>query len=179
MGLKTFHVRDLHHGLSHLVQSLLRVEDEAGFFHEAVRGQGREEPGRAARGQHMVRTGDVIAHGLGRVVAEEYGAGVLDQCEQLKGFLDGKLQMLGRDGVRDISGILQRFHEHDRTKPVDGLAGDLFPAQVRELALDLGADFFRQFAGGGDEDRGRKLVVLRLRQQVRGHERRIRRARPR
>ena len=96
---KPFHIGDLHHGFADLVQPFFGIEDQARLLHEAVRGQGREETSGAAGGQHVVWSGNIISNGLGRVMAEENGAGVLDQRQKVKGFFHRKLEMFRGNGV--------------------------------------------------------------------------------
>src|SRR5512143_1224215 len=74
MRFESFNIGDLHHGLPDLVQSFLRIEEEAGLLHETVRGQGREKTRRTARRKHMVRTCDIVSHGLWREMTKEYRA---------------------------------------------------------------------------------------------------------
>src|SRR5213080_3245137 len=45
-------------------------------FDEVVDPEGRAEARRPARREHVVRAGQVVPEGLGRILAEEHGAGV-------------------------------------------------------------------------------------------------------
>ena len=52
--------------------------EERSALHEVEDAEARGEAGRARGREHVVRAADIIADGLGRVVAEEDGTGVAD-----------------------------------------------------------------------------------------------------
>ena len=59
-----------------------RIVDKARFFDKIIDGKRREETRRAAGGQHVVWTREVIAERLRRIVSEEHGTGVIELADR-------------------------------------------------------------------------------------------------
>ena len=60
---------------------------------------------RAAGGEHVIGAGGIIAGGLGTVRSDEDAAGVADAGEQRR---VGNAQMLRREAVGDLDGLIER-----------------------------------------------------------------------
>ena len=69
--------------------------------------------GRAGGGQHVVGAADIVADGLGRVVAEKDRAGVADLRLQRQRIVEHQLDVLGGDAVGELDRFGQRLHEDD------------------------------------------------------------------
>jgi len=70
---------------------LRRLEThEVRALQEIFDAQRREEAGRSARGQHVVRAGQVIAEGHGCIVPDEDRARIGDALERGVGLVEGK-----------------------------------------------------------------------------------------
>ena len=73
--------------------------DDVHLLHEVVDGEGAAEAGRAERGQHVARSGDVVADRRRGQRPAEHGAGVAHQRHQRLGVGRHELQVLGGDEV--------------------------------------------------------------------------------
>ena len=51
------------------------------------------------RGQHVVRSGNVVAHGLGRVGAQEDGPRIANVAHDVHGAIRHQFKMFGGDAV--------------------------------------------------------------------------------
>ena len=100
-------------------QRVLRVVDEARLLDEIVDRKRREEARRAARGQHVVRAGKVIAERLGRVVPEEHGAGVVELSDVLERVLAADLEVLRRKLVRKFNRLVETADNYQFTVVAD------------------------------------------------------------
>jgi len=110
--------------LRRLIQFLARVADGARASEEVVDAEGGGEARRAARGEHVVRPGEVVADGFGRVRAEEDRAGVSDErgCALLVARDD--LKMFGREFVDDIAGLFERGDDEGRAEVCERACDD-------------------------------------------------------
>ncbi len=96
--------------------------------HRQAGGKARRARGR----QHMVGPGDVIAHRLGRVTAEEDGAGMAHARQQRLGIGDGEFEMFGRKAIRQGGGLFERFDHDDGAIVAPAGSGDLLARQDRQ-----------------------------------------------
>ena len=124
----------------------------------------------ARRRQHVVGAGDVIADRLGRIAAEEDGAGIADLAPPAL----RRRRARARDAparCRSTSGTASSAvaHQDDRAVASPALARDRARAAgVASCALDRRRDRVGEAGIVGDEDRLRRRVVLGLRQQIGG-----------
>ena len=133
---------------------------------EGFHAQGSCEAGRAAGGQGVVGAGQVVAHGLGRVGAQEDGAGVPDPLRQGFGILHQQFKVLRGEAVAEAGGFPQVVAHHDQAPVVEGLAHDRRAGMGRQLGLHRRRQGRRQRGAGGDQDGGRQGIVLRLSHQI-------------
>ena len=77
-------------------------------LHEVEHAEAGGEAGAARRRQHVVGAGDVVADHLGRVRAEEDGAGIADALAQGFGIGGGDLEVLGGDAVGERRRLVER-----------------------------------------------------------------------
>src|SRR5919197_5009176 len=85
MCAQPLHVRHRDARLPEHLEIVPRQRGDAVPFDEVVDAQGRTEPGRAHRGQRVVRAGYVIAQGHRRPGTDEDRAGVLDPSRESLG----------------------------------------------------------------------------------------------
>ena len=71
---------------------------------------------RPRRGQNVVRPADIVADGLGRVGAQEDRARMGDRLGEPIGIGHAKLQMLGRNPVRQLRRLHQVTRHDHRTE---------------------------------------------------------------
>ncbi len=79
--LEPFRLGKDNRGGSHVRQSGGVDGDPCGSLEEVMDGKARCKSGGSPGGQHVVRTGDVVAHRFGAVSAEEDRAGMADAAE--------------------------------------------------------------------------------------------------
>ena len=117
-------------------------------------------------GQDVVRAGDVVAQRLGRVRAEEGGAGMADGGEM--GFRLGEhdLQVFGCEAVGQCGGLGPVAHDDDGAVGLPGGAGDGGAGERWQFGLHGGGDFAGEGGIGGDQDGLGGVVVLGLGEQV-------------
>src|SRR5438552_743776 len=91
-----------------LVQFVARVVYDACASEEVLDAEGGGEARRAACGEHVVRPGEVVADGFGRVRAEKNRAGVAYERGCLLFVARDDLKMFGREFVDRIAGLFER-----------------------------------------------------------------------
>ena len=111
-------------------------------------------PGEAASGQGMVRSGDVVPHGLGRVRPDEHRVGRSIHAE-----------MLRRQSIGDHPRLLARSGKKDEAMLAQGLPCSGIRLHPR---FQLGYHAFGESGLRRDEDRERLWIMLRLGNQLRG-----------
>ena len=99
MGAQAFDLGQAHDVCGFSPEGLGGIVEHAGALEKVVDGESRGEARRAGRRQHMVGTGDIIADGLGGVLADENRAGVPDLGQARKGVAEVKLEVFGRHAV--------------------------------------------------------------------------------
>ena len=151
-----------------LAQGFAGVVDEAGLLDEIIHAQGAAEPRGAAGGQGVVGAGKIIAQGLGHVLAQENAARVLDVVQNGKRVVHADLQMLRRNNVHGVDGLLHVIGDDDLTVGVHAGAGNGGAGQLRDLYFQLGLYGLGQVPAVGDQHRRGQLIVLGLAQQVGG-----------
>jgi hypothetical protein len=87
---------------------------------EVVDAQRLAEAGRAERGEHVVRTGEVVPHRRRRPLTAEHRAGVLHERQERVGIGGEQLEVLGGDAVRHLDGLLRTVDEHRVAALVQG-----------------------------------------------------------
>ena len=90
-------------------------------------------------GQHVVRSGDVVARGLRCKLVEENRARVLHQWHQL----GREREMLGRNAIRYLNGLFQRGDQKNGAAARERLRRDRVGARA---LLRILLNFFRQRA---------------------------------
>jgi hypothetical protein len=129
---------------------------------EVEDGEAAADAAIAAGGEDVVGAGDVVAHGLRGVVADEDGAGVLDPAKVGAG-VDG--EVLRGEAVGEGLGFLRGGGDEDEALSVEGLEGD---GVVLGLAAGFEGDLFGELGLAGDEDGESFGVVLGLGDEVGG-----------
>src|SRR5947207_7374141 len=94
--------------LRRLIQFIMRVADGARAPKKILDAEGGGEARRAACGEHMVRPGEVVADGFGRVRAEEDRARVAYERRRVLFVARDDFEMFGREFVDDIAGLFER-----------------------------------------------------------------------
>mmetsp|Transcript_1509 Transcript_1509/g.4709 ORF Transcript_1509/g.4709 Transcript_1509/m.4709 type:complete len:292 (-) Transcript_1509:550-1425(-) len=129
---------------------------------------------RARGGEHVVRTGAIVAHNFGGARTDEQAAVRLARLGIFVGILGHHFQVLRANLVRHLKGLL-----HVRTQHAEALAhghaGHWRSGQVLELPRELGVDALNHARLGGYQDRQGVSVVLGLGEEVRRNHRRVRR----
>ena len=164
---------DLHHSARVVLQGRGAVLDDGGLLHEIVHGKRRRVAGRAAGGQRVVGAGLVIAHGLRRPRPQEDGAGVADGAQILHGALHVHLQMLGRNDVHHLQGLIHGSAHEDEPVIVKGGAGDVGAGGIGQVHLDGRLHRVGIGVREGDEVAGRQRIVLGLGHEIDGHQPRV------
>ena len=95
-------------GPSALIACVIQRQ-QGGAFHKVQHRQAGGEARRARCRQHMVGTGDVIAHRFGGVTAQEDGAGMANLGQQRFGIGGGDFQMFRREEIGQSRGVVQAF----------------------------------------------------------------------
>ena len=143
--------------------------DQGSAFQKVEHAQARGEPGAACRRQNVVGPGHVVADGLRREPAEEYGTGIAYGGRQGFRLFHRKLQVLGRDAIDQWTRIGQGFHEDDGTEGFPALCRDPGPGQDAQVGLDRFRHGFGEVLIIGHQDRLRGYVMFGLCQQVGGN----------
>ena len=157
-----------------LLEGVLRVVAVLHLLHEVVDTERAVEACRTRGRQRVVRAGEVVTGRLCVVAAEEDGAGVLDERQVVKRLVYAHLHVLWSDAVRRVDTLTEVMGDDDLSVVVDGRPRDILTPELCELHLELLLHRFRERHGIRDEHRRRILIVLRLAQQIRRHEARIR-----
>ena len=116
----------------------------------------------------MRRTGDVVAQRLGRGFADKQAACIADISGPLVRVLDDQCQVLRRIFVGDRQRIVETRNERESATIAQGVERDLPARQVVGLFDELPGDLVRQCFAGRNQDRGCKVVVFGLGEQVGG-----------
>ena len=120
----------------------------------------------------MVRSRTIISEHLGRIATDEEPAVVLEPHADLHRVLDVQLHVLHGETVRDGRRFLHATH-NDRVPVLERDARDISRWKHGKLRFELRVDGGGEGLGEADERGQRLRVVLRLRQQVLGHRRRV------
>ena len=115
----------------------------------------------------MVRPGQIVAQGFGRVASEKHRARVLHLLKQGEGFVHVQLQVLGCDLVCDLERLVKVVDQNDLSVVFNGGIGDRKARQELYLPVDLLLHSFGERRTVRDEDGGGEHVVLGLGQQIR------------
>src|SRR5437762_13058483 len=99
-----------------LVQFVARVVYDACASEKILDAEGGGEARRAARGEHVVRPGEVVADGFGRVRAEEDRARVAYERRRVLFVARDDFEMFGREFVDDIAGLFKRGDDEGRAE---------------------------------------------------------------
>src|SRR5260370_38489233 len=111
-------------GRSQRRQGARRRLDYTGSLEKIVCTQRRCEPRRTSSRQHVVGAGKVVAKRRGRQRSEKYRTRSFDPLEPSRGIAEVELEMLGRDLIGQLEGLIEILHDDHRAAP-------------RERALDL------------------------------------------
>src|SRR5205085_10066327 len=98
---------------------------------EVVHAERRREARAAAGRQHVIRPREVVAEGLGRVLAEEDRAGVPHRWKPALRARDGELEMLRRETVRDVDGLRDARRDERSAVTAERTRRDRPPWQCR------------------------------------------------
>ena len=135
----------------------------------------RAEPDRAPGGEDVRRPGEVVARRLGGGRADEERAGGADAGEERLGSGDLQAHVLGGDRVGDLGEPGARQRDDRDAVSLHRGARDGRARERLERAADLEGDRLRERCGRADQERIRRLVVLRLGEEIRRHDVRVRR----
>ena len=147
-------------------QSFRRQSRQRRALHEIQHRQTRGKPGRAGRGQHMVRTADIVADRFWRPVAQKDRAGMDTDLGQGLGVGDAKLQMLGREAVGQGSRFGQVADGDDGTVVGPGGGSNRAPVQRQKPPADRRSHRLTKAPVGCDQDGLRAGVVFGLGKEV-------------
>ena len=136
---------------------------------EGLDAEGAGEAGGAGGGQGVVGAGQIVAHRFRSPGAQEDGTGVLDALGQGVGIFHQQLQVLRREAIAQEGGLHQVLADHDQTPLLQRLTGDGGAGMILQLLGDRPGHGGRQGLTGGDQDRRRQRIVLRLGHQVGRH----------
>eukprot|EP01022_Parablepharisma_sp_SALTPOND_P017907 TRINITY_DN290_c1_g1_i2.p1 TRINITY_DN290_c1_g1~~TRINITY_DN290_c1_g1_i2.p1 ORF type:complete len:1623 (-),score=570.02 TRINITY_DN290_c1_g1_i2:20056-24924(-) len=150
------------------LRALFRHADHAGTLLEVIHPQRRGEARGPRGGQHVVGAGAVIAQRFGRKTPEEHGTGVTDQVGPLLRLLRRDFQVLGRDHVGNLAGLLHVAHLDQRTAIGQRGTDDVLARHLVQQAVDRDFDLGDVVGIRAQQDGLRQLVVLGLREQVHG-----------
>ena len=152
-----------------LGQGALVVVDDVDAAQERLHGQPAGVAGAAARGQHVVGAGEVVAERDRRVRADEDRTGVADLRRDGRRLGGVDLQVLGGVRVHDLEAGGHIVDQHDAGLAPGERRGDaLGVLGARHLGGQLALDRAGQLLGVGDQHGGGQRVVLGLADQVGG-----------
>src|SRR5690606_16427648 len=126
------------------------------------------EPRGAGGGQHVVRTGTVVAQRLRGVAAHEDGAGVTDLRQHGVRVGYGQLQVLRCDAVGDLAGLVQAVDLDQRAAVLDGDADHVAALQRTQQSVQAIFHRVQLFGVPGVDDLFDVLVVCGLRVVIHG-----------
>ena len=92
----------------------------------------------------MIRSCIVVSKSLRTISSHKYRTCVTYLIKVIKGIVNTKLKMLGRQLVREVDGRLDRGDHDDLAVLVDRFSCDFRARQKRNLSFQLCADFIRQ-----------------------------------
>ena len=138
------------------------VADDAGPLDEVVDAEGRGIPRRAAGGKDMARARDVVADRLGRVVAQEDGAGVPHRSGDSLRALGDDLEMLRRPAVGHLDRVAHPRHQDHDSVPLERFPGDLGARGAGQRLFERGGERVGQGGIRRDAPADGVLVVLGL-----------------
>src|SRR5213082_2717512 len=110
--------------LRRLIQFITRVADGARAPKKVLDAEGGGEARRAARGEHVVRPGEVVADGFGRVRAEEDRAGMSHVRGCVLFVARDDLKMFGREFVDRIASLFERADDEGRAEVCERACDD-------------------------------------------------------
>ena len=157
-----------------LLERVLRIVAVLHLLHEVVDTERAVEACRTRGRQRVVRSSEVVTGRLCVVATEEDRASVLDQRKVVERLVYAHLHVLRGDAIRRVDTLAEVMGDDDLSVVVDGRPRDLLPPELCELPLELLLHRLGERHGIRDEHRRRILIVLRLAQQIRRHEARIR-----
>ena len=114
----------------------------------------------------MVRAGQIIAHRLGAVRAQEDGTGMANVGKEGLGIGNHQLQMLWCKGVGEFRCLLQVLRFHHQPPVHQGLPGRALPGVAGQLLRETIGQLPDQPVAGGEQDGGSHGIVLGLGQEV-------------
>ena len=170
MGVEVLGVGDQLGVGGDFVEQLIGDLDDGGDLHELADVEGGGEAGGAAGGHDVRGSGDVVAEGLGRGLADEESAGVADVADALVRVLDDEGEVLGGVLVGDGEGFVEVGDEGEAASGSEGVEGNVAAGEIGGLLEELGCDRLGQGFAGGDQDGGSEVVVLGLGEEVGGDE---------
>ncbi len=107
--------------------------------HEIKNAEAATHPSHRPRGQHMVRSGDIVSRGLRCELIQENRTRMLNcRRQRLR-----KREMLGRDAIRRFDRLLKRSNQKTGAAPGERFGCNLICARAR---AHLVLNFFRQRA---------------------------------
>ena len=121
-----------------------------------------------ARGQAVAGARVVIAGGHRGLVSEEEFAPVAQAAQPSLGVLHGEVDVFGRDGVGQCSGLIGPLDEESGGFVFERSLNGLYPAALGQLDIDLGGDGLQYFPGPRNQKTFSR-IVLGLGNQVSGH----------
>ena len=163
MGFQSFGARQGGDGRSQAPQSRLVQMLHRNHLQEIRHRETAAQARRAAGGQHVVGAGGIIAGGFRAEWSHEHAAGVPHFGQQL---LVGNAQVLRREAVGQLHGLIQGPGHHDGGVPRNGLRRHIRRGKAGKLRAHLAGHRRGEALRGGEQD-GRGIhVVLRLGQHV-------------
>src|ERR1019366_2977193 len=114
--------------------------DQAAALLEIVDTERRREARRPRRRQYVVRAGAVVAEAFARERPEKDRARMAKQRLPAVRVAGADLEVLWRDPVADLAGLLHRTRQHERAAAFERRTDHVAPRHCRQEPLDLRED---------------------------------------
>ncbi len=150
-----------------------RIAEHRRPGHEVVHAERRAEAHRSAGGQDVRRSGEVVPRGLRGGGADEDRAGRVDVGDHRPGVGHLEAHVLRGDRVGHLREPRARRGDDRDPVRLHRRPRDRDARERLERLLDLPRHGLGEFRGRAEEQRIGRLVVLRLRQEIRGDDARV------
>ena len=142
MSFETFHAgQPCDHG-AEFFNRARRGLDYTGAGEKIVRAQRRGEARRAARGQHVIGSGEIVAERGGADLAHKNRASRPHLPEPSRCIFEFEFEMLGCDAVGEREGFLQVIDHDQRSAPFEYAPDRGRPREIGERIRNRGGDAF-------------------------------------
>ena len=167
---------DGHDGLGVIHERAGAVLDDRALLHELIHRERACEASGASGGKRMVRPCHIVPHRFRRPGTQEDGTCIAYLTQMVHGIPHVQLEMLWRDHIHRLHGLVHIIDDDDEPMILEGGAGDVRARRMRKVLLDRMLHLIRIGARRTDQIACRHGVMLCLRHEVDGHERGVSRA---